>query len=94
MKTPAALEHLLVVALVWAEAQGGRTPLGPPGSPGDSKGAEPPLRHAGDPVVLTSKELSQDELDAVIGQYADGIVKEKAVEFIKGFVTGVMLAAG
>jgi len=52
------------------------------------------LRHAGDPVVLTSKELSQDELDAVIGKYADGIVKEKAVEFIKGFVTGVMLAAG
>ncbi len=41
-------------------------------------------------VQLQKKGLTNDEFSAVYGAYATAIVKEKAIEFIKGFVTGVM----
>lgn len=39
---------------------------------------------------LKTQGLTNDELNAVYQGYATAIVKEKAIEFIKGFITGVM----
>ena len=49
--------------------------------------------HAGETVTLNTKPLSWADIDAMNRGMAEAVVKEKAIEFIKGFVSGVMLAA-
>jgi len=83
-----ALAHLVDVAVEFAKAQTAAPVITEGGT------VDPPMRHAGDPVVLTSKVLSQEEIDSVISGYAEGIVKEKAIEYVKGFLTGVTVAGG
>lgn len=42
---------------------------------------------------MTTVALSDAELIALQHEFAEGIVKEKALEFVKGFILGVTVAA-
>lgn len=44
----------------------------------------------GGTVGVEIEGLSHSDLDAIKKNYAEAVVKEKAVEFVKGFITGVM----
>lgn len=83
-----ALAHLLAVAQEFYAQQNAAPVINQGGT------VDPPMRHAGDPVVLQSHELSQDEIDAVANGYADGVVKERALAYCKGFLAAVMLVGG
>ena len=45
----------------------------------------------GGKVELKTKGISNEELDAITKGYAEAVVKEKAIQYVKGFVAGVML---
>ena len=47
----------------------------------------------GDEVELTTVPITQEQLDALSKSRADAQVKEKAVEFIRGFLVGLMMMA-
>lgn len=53
----------------------------------------PKTFHAGETHELTTVGISNDDLDALSKGYGEAVVKEKAIQFVKGFVSGVMLAA-
>lgn len=53
----------------------------------------PKTFHAGETHALTTVGVSNEDLDALAKGYGEAIVKEKAIQFVKGFVSGVMLAA-
>ncbi len=49
---------------------------------------------AGETHDLTAAGISLADLDAMEKGYAEAIVKEKAIQYIKGFIAGVMLVGG
>lgn len=48
---------------------------------------------SGETHDLTTVGISNEDLDAISKGYAEAIVKEKAIEYVKGFITGVMISA-
>lgn len=40
---------------------------------------------------LTTVGISHDDLDAMYKGYAEAVVKEKAIAFVKGFIAGVLM---
>lgn len=85
LATPQALAKFLDVIKIWYESQGKLPPTSAgPGPVEFTPGGTPPMTTVG---------ISEQDLDALYHGYAQAIVKEKAIEYIKGFVTGVMFAA-
>lgn len=82
----AAFKKMLEVIRLWYENQGKLPPTTPSAGPKEfSPGEQQPLTTVG---------ISEKDLDALYHGYAQAIVKEKAIEWIKGFITGVTLLAG
>lgn len=46
---------------------------------------------AGETHDLTTVGISHEDLDAISKGYAEAIVKEKAIAYVKGFIAGVMI---
>lgn len=85
-QTPEALVRFLAVAQqFYADQAAVDLP------PGHADG--PREFHAGEPVALKTVGLTDAQIDALNRGMAEAWVKEKAIEFIKGFVMGVMAAA-
>lgn len=84
----AALSHLVAVGVEWFKVQGHVPDITP------TESLDAPLRTPGADVVIKTVGLTRDEIDSILGAYATAIVKEKAIEFVKGFVMGVSVAGG
>lgn len=84
--TPAMLAHFVSIINEFYKVQG-KTPQPVKEEEG------PKTWHAGETHELTTVGISHEDIDAIAKGYAEAVVKEKAIAFIKGFVTGVMLAA-
>ena len=85
LNSKTALANFLSVVKEWEKLQNT-----PPASSGPSDG--PKEWHAGEDHPLTTAGISDADIDAIEKGYAEATKKEKAIEFIKGFVTGVMMA--
>ena len=83
-KTPEILAKFADIAYEWYEIQGELPGIDDPEGP-------QVFRPHGEQSLRT-KGISPSDLDAIHQGYAEAIVKEKAIEYIKGFVAGVMLA--
>lgn len=44
--------------------------------------------------ALKTKGISSEDLEAISKGIAHANVKEKAIEYVKGFITGIMIVAG
>ena len=87
LSTPESLKKFLDVAKEWYDLQGDSpTPV--------RDDAGPDQFEIGGHVDLKTKGLSHADIDALTKNYAEAIVKEKAIEYIKGFITGAMMFAG
>ncbi len=82
-KTPQVLAKIADIANEWYKIQGELTSIGDPEGPQEFTPHEK--------QSLRTKGISPSDLDAIHQGYAEAIVKEKAMEYIKGFVAGVML---
>jgi len=87
LTTPEALKKFLEVAKEWYDLQDNV-----PEPRREDTG--PDEFEIGGEVELRTKGLSHADIDALSQSYAEAIVKEKAIEYIKGFIAGVMLASG
>jgi len=85
-KTPDALVKFLDIINEFYKIQGE-----PPIIKNNAEG--PKEWKAGETPELSTVGLSHDDLDALAKGYAEAIKKEKAIEFIKGFITGIMMVA-
>lgn len=85
-KTPSALAKIFDVAVEWYKIQG-ELPEEEPDPDG------PAEFHAGGSHALRTTGISTDELNAIAKGYAEGVVKEKAIAYVKGFIAGVSLAS-
>lgn len=84
---PEAFKKFLEIIEEWRKLQ-----LTPPASVEPAEG--PREWSFGEQHPLTTEGISLADIEAIEKGYAEATVKEKAIEYIKGFVTGVMLAAG
>jgi hypothetical protein len=81
------LQYVMKVIAEFAKAQGEDVEL-----PGPTDADAPPeRREIGDRVGITVKPLSHADLRALSDGIADQIVKDKAWEWLKGFITGVTI---
>ncbi len=86
LATPQALDKFIEMIKLWYANQGKLPPETPGSGPKEfSPGEEQPI---------TTIAISDADLDAIYHGYATAIVKEKLIEFIKGFISGVMFAGG
>lgn len=84
-RTPAALANLVTIAKQFYADQG-VVELPP------TSGDKPHDWHAGDVPAITTIALSDAQIDALNRGMAEAWVKEKAIEFVKGFIMGVSVA--
>lgn len=84
--TPEALAALVDVVRSY-NAKFGDVPKTGGGGPGPKQWKE------GEAIKLHTQWLDPVELDLILAKKAEAVVIDKAVEFLKGFVTGVMVAA-
>jgi hypothetical protein len=87
-KFPEALAYFYKIIKAFVEEQSGEVVL-PPSTESGPKQYDYDTK-----PVFTTPPLSNAEVDALAAGYAEAIVKEKAIEYIKGFITGFMLGAG
>jgi hypothetical protein len=59
--------------------------------PSSGGGSGPQSWVAGQTPTLTTVGLTQDEIDSFVKGAAEAHVKEKAITYIKGFLTGVSI---
>ena len=45
-------------------------------------------------IPIFTQPISDEQIDALAKELADGIVKEKAIIFIRGFISGLIMAGG
>jgi len=83
--TPAALAKMIAIAQAWYELQ-----QQIPSSGMHEDG--PDVFVPGQETTLTSIGISAEDLEALEKGYAVAIVKEKAITYVKGFITGISLA--
>ncbi len=88
MDTPQALAKLLDIAIEWYKLQQN------PSFPQPTSGGGPQHFEIGGTNPLQTAGLTDAYLEAIAKGYAEATVKEKAIEFLKGFLSGVMFAAG
>lgn len=84
--TPSLLAKMIDVANEWYKIQG-ELPATHPDPDG------PTEFHAGDTHALRTTGIDSAEIDAIMQGYATAIVKEKAVQYVRGFISGVMFAS-
>lgn len=82
---PLNLAEFLKVCQNFIDAHGGPTAIPP------STGGPPAPRQPGDEVVLTTMPVTQEQLNAISNGVAEEIVKDKALEWAKGLVTGLTM---
>lgn len=88
--TPAALAKFLQLVMDFYNVTQQTTPMDPP----PAVVPEGPIYVRPDqPPTLITVPLTTAELDAMMEDRADAQVIEKAVEFLKGFLTGLVVAA-
>jgi len=85
-KNTKLLAALFQAAIEWYKSQ--QTVNLPPSSE-----SGPREWHAGEEVKLTTVPLSDTQIDALYKGYAEAVVIEKAIEYVKGFIAGIMLTA-
>lgn len=87
--TPAALAKFVAFIKEFYAIQGEvYTPVPGPGTP------EGPVYIRPDqPPTLTTVPITNEELDLMMQDRADAQVKEKALEFVKGFFAGLLVGA-
>jgi hypothetical protein len=83
-KTPEALAKFAQIVKIWYD----QSNEVPPRIPSDSG---PQEFKAGEKHELKTIGISDAELDAIYKGMGEAVVKEKALEYIKGFVAGVMI---
>ena len=88
-QTEEALKKFVDIVNEFLKLQGEDVVL-PPAAPSDGP---PKRREIGQPVQLTTEPLTDEQLKALSDGFADAIVKDKALEFVKGFIAGLMVAA-
>lgn len=81
-QTPQALAKFVDVATEWYASQG-KLPSSVP-----DEGFE--HIHIGDTPEMRTKGISPEDLDALYQGYAEATVKQEALAYVKGFITGVM----
>jgi len=84
-RTPEALAKLVAVAKQFYLDQG---IVALPANSGD----QPHTWKAGEEAQITTVAFSDAQIDALNRGMAEAWVKEKAIEFVKGFITGVSIA--
>lgn len=82
---PEYLALQLRILSAFARAQGKALPLPP--------GPTTVLEYPGI-GPLTTGVITPEQLDALANHMGEAVVKEKAIAFVRGLITGVMLAAG
>lgn len=85
-QTPQALGKFIEIIKIWYE-QSNKGPLQQPSEDG------PKEFHADETHELRTVGISDAELDAMYKGFGEAIVKEKALEYVKGFVASVIFAA-
>ncbi len=85
-QTPEALAKFAQIVRIWYDQS--NTP-----PPRQASTGGPQEFHAGETHELRTVGISDAELDAIYKGMGEAIVKEKAMEYVKGFVAGVMLTA-
>lgn len=80
---PAKLAQLMEIFQEWLEMQGEAPPVGKSESGGPRKFI------VGGTVGVEIEGLSHADLDEIKKGYAEAVKKEKALEFIKGFIIGM-----
>lgn len=88
LKTPEALAKMLEVIKQWYANQNKPLPIG------NAPETGPEEFEIGGTPVLQTVGLTHEDLDTVVKGYAKAEVKEKAIIWVKGFLAGVMVAAG
>jgi hypothetical protein len=87
---PAELAKLLAIVVEFYRIQGQVvTPNPPPATVPDG----PMYVRPNQPPALLTVPISPEELDAMMEDRADAQVKERAITFLKGFLTGLLVAA-
>lgn len=86
-KTPEFLAKFVDIVNEFAKLQGEDIPL-PPAGPNDGP---PARREVGDSVNITTAPITDAQLKALSDGFADQIVKDKAIEYVKGFITGLTM---
>lgn len=82
--TPEALAKFVSIVNEWYKLQGE--------APKPVREEEGPREwKAGEEHELTTKGISHEDLDALSKGFAEAVVKEKAIAYIKGFIAGIML---
>lgn len=83
--TPEMLAKFVSIVNEWYKLQ---KEIPQPGDPADG----PHDWVAGDTHDLTTVGITHDDLDAIAKGQAEAIVKEKAIAYIRGFMTAITLA--
>lgn len=84
--TPSALVKMVDIASEWYKIQQ-ELPQERPDTDG------PVEFHAGEIHALRTTGIAVEELDEIAKGYATAIVKEKAMQYVKGFIAGVMFVS-
>lgn len=79
-----AMKHLLAVMAEWYKMQGEAPPV-----PGTGSVQAPPAKIGATPVLGT-QQITAEEIDKLAEAYGTGIAKEKAIQYVKGFIAGIM----
>lgn len=82
-KTPEALAKFAQIVKLWYE-QSNEAPPQQPSTEG------PQEFKAGETHELRTVGITDAELDAIYKGYGEAVSKEKALEFVKGFISGAM----
>ncbi len=82
---PHLFAEILAVAKEYAKKQQQGTEIP------ESTGGGPAQFKVGGEVELTTVPITVEQMDAIAKNMAEGFIKEKALQWLKGFITGVTI---
>lgn len=82
---PQLFAEVLAVAKEYAKKQQGTEVP-------ESTGGGPAQFKVGGETKLTTIPITDEQMDAIAKNMAEGFIKEKALEWIKGFITGATMS--
>ena len=85
---PVLLSQFISVFTAFLEQQNALPVMPPANPPGGPK-----QWGFGQPVQIQTQFITHEQIDALQKGYAEATVKEKAIEFVKGFLMALLLAA-
>ena len=83
---PHLFAEILAVAKEYAKQQQQGTEVP------ESTGEGPAQFKVGGEVKLTTIPITDEQMDALAKNMADGFIKEKALQWLKGFITGITIS--